>query len=94
MKERLIAGSTLTQTLAECGFLPPIALESVEVGQQTGKVGPMMENVARLLSQELETQAEAVTKLVEPIILASLGLFAAVFALGCLLPIIRLAETL
>lgn len=94
MKKRLVGGASLPETMAVSGFLPPLALESVEVGQQTGKLGPMLDNVARILATELESQAEAATKLVEPIILSCLGLFAAVFALGCLLPIIRLAERL
>lgn len=94
MKESLVAGATLRECFEAGGFLPAIALESVEAGQHTGTVPTMLQNSAKILKAELQTRIDAVTKLVEPIVLAGLGIFVGTFALGCLLPIIKLAETL
>ena len=94
MKQALVEGGTLTESIRCGGFLPEIALESIEAGQLTGTIPAMMASVANLLAAELNSRVESVSKLVEPIVLAGLGLFVGVFALGCLLPIIKLTESL
>ena len=92
MKETLVAGGTLRETLESGDFLPPLVLEAVEAGQQTGKVADLLERSADILSTELQTRIETVAKLVEPLVLTILGFFVGLFALGCLLPIIGLVE--
>lgn len=94
MKKTLIEGGTLTDSIRGGDFLPEIALESIEAGQLTGTIPAMMESVANILATELNSRVESVSKMVEPIVLAGLGLFVGVFALGCLLPIIKLTESL
>ena len=84
----------MRQALESADFLPQMALESVEVGEQSGTLPFLMERAAELLKAEVTSRMEMVTKFVEPMVLFCLGAFVAIFALGCLLPIIRLAETL
>ena len=92
MKETLVAGGTLRETLDSGDFLPPLVLEAVEAGQQTGKVADLLQRSADILSAEVQTRIEMVAKLVEPLVLTILGFFVGLFALGCLLPIIGLVE--
>ncbi len=92
MKETLVAGGTLRETLDSGNFLPPLVLEAVEAGQQTGKVADLLQRSADILSAEVQTRIEMVAKLVEPLVLTILGFFVGLFALGCLLPIIGLVE--
>jgi type II secretory pathway component PulF len=94
MKQALIEGATLRECFELGGVLPQLALESVEAGQQTGQVSDMLTNSAMIIKAELQSRIEAVAKLVEPMVLMTLGAFVGVFALGCLLPIIKLAEGL
>ena len=94
MKDILVAGGTLRETFDAGGFLSPLALEAVEAGQQTGKVADLLTRCGEILKAELHSRIEAVAKLVEPAVLMILGTFVGVFALGCLLPIIKLVETL
>ena len=92
MKETLVAGGTLRETLESGNFLPPLVLEAVEAGQQTGKVADLLQRSADILSAEVQNRIEIVAKLVEPLVLTVLGFFVGLFALGCLLPIIGLVE--
>ena len=94
IKNALVEGLGVRQALESADFLPHMALESVEAGEQSGTLPLLMERAAELLKSEVTSRMEMVTKFVEPIVLFCLGAFVAVFALGCLLPIIRLAETL
>jgi type II secretory pathway component PulF len=92
MKETLVAGGTLRETLEAGNFLPSLVLEAVEAGQQTGKVADLLQRSADILSAEVQNRIEMVAKLVEPLVLTILGFFVGLFALGCLLPIIGLVE--
>lgn len=94
MKRSLLEGATLAESLASGEFLPAITLEAIEAGEQVGEIPVMMNSAAKMIEAEVESRIEAVAKIAEPLILAVLGAFVGIFALGCLLPIIKLTETL
>ena len=94
MKEVLIDGGTLRESLESGGFLPPLVVEAVEAGQLSGDVSRMMDSVGKIIDSELEYRIETLMALIEPLFMAILGLFVGVFAVGCLLPILKLSETL
>ena len=94
MKQELVRGGTLRDSMEIGGFLPDIVMEAVEAGEQSGKVSTMLDRCAQIIQSEVQYRMEAVAKLVEPLVLTILGIFVGLFALGCLLPIIKLTETL
>lgn len=94
MKSALIDGATLRESLEAGNCVPALVLHAVAAGEESGKLIHLLRSAARLLELELETRVEALVKLVEPLFLGVLGLFTAIFALGCLLPIVKLAESL
>lgn len=94
MKRTLTEGGTLSESFAAGGFLPVLALESIAAGEMVGKVPVMLENTTQILTAEVQSRVEAVAKLIEPLVLACLGVFVGVFVLGCLLPIVELTSTL
>ncbi len=94
MKKSLVDGGSLRESLASGQLLPRIVLEAVEAGEQVGKIPDMMRSAGRILQAEIESRIHAVTQFVEPLVLAFLGVCVGVFALGCLLPIIKLTEGL
>ena len=94
MKRALLDGGSLTESLGAGGFLPPLALEAVNAGELSGSIPTLLDRTADILSAEVESRIDAVAKLVEPIVLAILGVVVGVFVLGCLLPIVELSSTL
>lgn len=94
MVSALMEGETLSESIASARFLPAIAQESVEAGEQVAKVSDMMRKAADILITELDYRIDTALKLIEPALLGILGIFVGVFALGCLLPILKLTESL
>lgn len=94
MKRTLMEGGNLTDAFQVGGFLPMIALEAINAGEAAGSIPVMLESATQILSSEVESRVDAVAKLVEPLVLACLGLVVGVFVLGCLLPIVELTEKL
>jgi type IV pilus assembly protein PilC len=94
MRDVLIDGGTLRDSLESGDFLPRIVVEAVEAGQQSGDVSGMMDSVARIVDAELEYRIESLMAVIEPLFMAVLGVFVGFFAIGCLLPILKLSESL
>lgn len=94
MKRTLIDGGSLTDAFASGGFLPGLALEAVRAGESSGNVPVMLDNSAMILEAEVQSRVDAVAKLIEPLVLAVMGVIVGVFVLGCLLPIVELTATL
>jgi type IV pilus assembly protein PilC len=92
--DRVVAGESLSDSLELEGLLPQIAVESIRVGEQTGKFSVMMRKAADIMLAELDYRIETTLKLIEPMLLMTLGVFVGIFAAGCLLPILKLAESL
>ena len=92
--DRVIAGESLSDALELEGLLPQIAVESIRVGEQTGNFSVMMRKAADIMLAELDYRIETSLKLIEPMLLMTLGVFVGIFAAGCLLPILKLAESL
>ena len=94
MKRALIEGGTLAESFETGGFLPKLAIDAVSAGENSGNVPVMLDKSAMILQTEVESRMDAVTKLIEPLVLSVLGVIVAVFVLGCLLPIVELTSTL
>lgn len=94
MKETLMEGGTITECFKIGDFLPQVAVEAISSGETVGQVPLLLETAASMLEQEVETKLEAVSRLIEPIVLVTLGGIVGTFVLGCLLPIVELTEKL
>lgn len=94
MKTTLIDGGSLTESLAAGGFLPSLALESVNAGESSGSIARLMSRGADILAAEVESRTEQAVKLIEPLVLATLGVVVGLFVVGCILPVVELTATL
>lgn len=85
-------GSTLSAGMRRSGFFPPLALELVRSGEETGNPAPMLERLADFFDEEMTRGLEVMSRLLEPIILLVMGGAVAFLLLAAFLPIYRLAE--
>lgn len=66
-------GESLTQPLSEHAVFPPMVVQMMAVGEDTGALDTMLAKIAEFYDQEVEATAEALTALIEPIMIAVLG---------------------
>ncbi len=85
-------GSTLSAGMRRSGFFPPLALEMVRVGEETGNPVPMLERLANFFDEEMTRGLEVMSRLLEPVVLLVMGFAVAFLLLAAFLPIYRLAE--
>ena len=66
-------GESLTQPLAQHDVFPPMVVQMMAVGEDTGALDTMLYKISEFYDQEVEATTEALTALIEPIMIAVLG---------------------
>jgi type IV pilus assembly protein PilC len=66
-------GESLTQPLTQHDVFPPMVAQMMAVGEDTGALDTMLAKIAEFYDQEVEATTEALTALIEPIMIAVLG---------------------
>jgi len=89
--ERVKEGGSLADSLEETGLVPSTALKMIMVGESSGALDEMFENVAELFEEEVDRRLDLVTTAIEPILMLIMGLVVAFIVVAMYLPIFNLA---
>jgi type IV pilus assembly protein PilC len=73
IQESVRQGESLTQPLSQHDVFPPMVVQMMAVGEDTGALDTMLAKIAEFYDQEVEATTEALTALIEPIMIAVLG---------------------
>ena len=66
-------GRTLSQPLGETKVFPPMVVQMINVGEQTGALDQMLQKIAEFYEEEVDTAVAGLTKLIEPLLIVFLG---------------------
>lgn len=86
-------GTTIASSLEQTGFFPSLALRMIGVGESTGALADMLNDVAEYYEGEVERLLDRLTTLVEPIMMMSMGLLIGGIIVAMYVPIFQLAGT-
>jgi general secretion pathway protein F len=85
-------GGRLVDALAASGIFEPLAISLVRVGEETGRIGPMLLELARLFNRDVETGIKRGLTLLEPVLIVVLGLLIAAIIVSILLGILSVND--
>jgi MSHA biogenesis protein MshG len=80
-------GERLTSTASATGLFTPLVLQMMSVGEETGSIDTLLDNVADFYEEEIDYELKQLADSMEPILLVFLGGVVLVLALGVFLPI-------
>jgi type IV pilus assembly protein PilC len=66
-------GESIAKPLTKYPVFPPMVVQMISVGEETGQVDNMLEKIAQFYDQEVEASVDALTSLIEPILIAIIG---------------------
>ncbi len=66
-------GESIAKPLAKHAVFPPMVVQMLAVGEETGAVDTMLEKVASFYNSEVEATVDALTSLIEPLLIAVIG---------------------
>ena len=73
VKDSVRSGESMSSPLAKHGVFPPMVVQMIAVGEDTGALDAMLDKIADFYDQEVEATTEALTSLIEPLMIAILG---------------------
>lgn len=73
VQESVRAGHSLTEPLSSHAVFPPMVVQMMAVGEDTGALDEMLEKIAQFYDQEVEATTEQLTSLIEPLMIVVLG---------------------
>ena len=80
----------MSSSLATLGVVPPIAVRMIEVGESTGALQDMLNNVADFFDEEIETSLGRFMTLIEPVLIVIMGIVIAGMLLALYMPLLQL----
>ena len=88
-RERVMAGQTLGERLRDSKVFPPMVVQMVVVGEQTGALDNMLGKVADYYEDEVDVAVAGLTALLEPILIVFLGVVVGGIVIAIYLPIFQ-----
>jgi len=92
MRENVERGESLLRATMSAGIFTPIVLQMVAVGEESGAVDDMMDEVGDMYRQEVEYELKTLGQQIEPILIVLLGILVLILALGIFLPMWDLGQ--
>ncbi len=85
-------GESIAAPLAKSGQFPPVVTRMIAVGERSGQLEGMLENVAIAYEQDVETKIGRLMTLLEPVMILSMGGVVGFIVFSILLPILEMNE--
>lgn len=92
MRNSVERGENLTRTAAATGLFPPLVLQMFSVGEETGAIDKMMDDVADYYEREVDYELKNLSSAIEPILIIAIGIMVLIVALGVFLPMWDLTQ--
>lgn len=87
MREGVERGETVLRVAAHSGIFPPVVLQMIAVGEESGTLDELMQEIAEMFQNEIEYELKTLAQQIEPVLIVMLGFMVLVLALGIFLPI-------
>jgi type IV pilus assembly protein PilC len=87
-------GKTIAEPLAESEVFPGMVTQMIAVGEETGAMESMLSKIADFYDEEVDQAVEALTSLLEPVMMVFLGGAVGGLLIAMYLPIFKIAETI
>ena len=92
VRRRVQEGQSFATALRAKDLFPDVAIKMVEVGESTGALQDMLNSLAEFYDEEIETEVERVTRLIEPVLLVMMGIVIAMVVLALYMPLFDLSS--
>ncbi|MFH1355058.1 MAG: type II secretion system F family protein [Candidatus Omnitrophota bacterium] len=85
-------GEPISQPLSRSGVFPPMVCRMISVGEQTGQLEKMLTKIADFYEEQVDAAAQGLTSMVEPLVIAFLGIVVGGIVISLFLPVFKITE--
>ncbi|MFR1709630.1 MAG: type II secretion system F family protein [Clostridium sp.] len=90
VKERMLAGDTLSDAIKESELFPPMLGSMIKIGEEAGELDNILSKTADFYDDELERAIEAFTTILDPIMLVVMGVVVGFLIISILTPMFEM----
>jgi type IV pilus assembly protein PilC len=94
VKAAITEGKTVAEPLSESDVFPGMVVQMIAVGEETGAMETMLGKIADFYDDEVDTAVDALTAMLEPLMMVFLGGTVGSLLIAMYLPIFKIAETI
>jgi type IV pilus assembly protein PilC len=94
VRASIAEGQTIAEPLSETGIFPAMVVQMISVGEATGALDTMLEKIADFYDDEVDAAVEALTSMLEPLLMVFLGGTIGGMVVAMYLPIFKMAAAL
>jgi type IV pilus assembly protein PilC len=87
-------GQTIAEPLSKQNIFPPMVVQMIEVGENSGALDMMLNKIADFYDEEVDTAVAGLTSLMEPALMVFLGVTIGFVVVAMYLPIFKMAGTI
>jgi type IV pilus assembly protein PilC len=91
VKDSVREGESIAAPMEKSGIFPPIVTRMISVGEKTGELEKMLTKIADFFDEQVDTLVEGLTSLLEPMIIAFLGIVIGGIVICMFLPIFQIS---
>jgi type IV pilus assembly protein PilC len=89
----IAGGETIAEPLKKSDVFPPMVVQMINVGEQTGGLDDMLAKIADFYEEEVEAAVQALTSVIEPVMIVFLGAIVGGMVVAMYLPIFDIIQT-
>jgi type IV pilus assembly protein PilC len=93
-RESISQGDTIHEPLKRSGVFPPMVVQMIAVGEQTGAIDEMLNKIADFYDDEVDTAVEQLTAVIEPILIVFMGVVVGGMLVAMYLPMFKMASVM
>lgn len=94
MREKVATGQQLQLAMSQSGLFPNMVVQMVAIGEESGSLDAMLAKVADFYEQEVDDAVDSLSSLLEPLIMALLGVLIGGLIIAMYLPIFKLGSVI
>jgi type IV pilus assembly protein PilC len=90
LRLRVQEGASIAQPLIDSSIFPPMVAQMVKIGEETGELEKMLSKVADFYEDEVDASIQALTSIIEPLMMVGVGMMVGVIIISMYLPMFKL----
>ena len=90
LRLRVQEGASIAQPLIDSAVFPPMVAQMVKIGEETGELEKMLSKVADFYEDEVDASIQALTSIIEPLMMVGVGVMVGVIIISMYLPMFKM----
>lgn len=93
-RARIREGDRIAEPLAKSRLFPPMVVQMISIGEESGALDPMLSKVADFYEDEVDSALASLTSAIEPVLIIALGVVVGFIVIALFLPLVAVIQNL